>query len=118
MGNPAPARRPWRLALLTLLAIAASATAQPAANTPRPRDVLNGGIEQYKRGDFEAAANFFAQAEVMHKELSPTERRDLASYGKQNALALRQRQEGNAMLGRADEALRSGRMQEAANLLK
>src|SRR5690349_17310739 len=106
MGNPAGPRRtrPWRLALFTFLVAAATATAQPAPNLPNPRDVLNGGIDQYKRGDFEAAANFFVQAEVMQGELTPTERRDLATYSKQNAHAMRQRQEGNALLGRADEA--------------
>ena len=84
----------------------------------RPRDALKTAIDQYKRGDYEAAAGSFAQANAGQAQLAPTEQQDLGTFAAQNTTALAARQDGAAKLRQADDALKTGDVTKAANLLR
>src|SRR5262245_1141359 len=85
---------------------------------PRPRALVQAGLDLYKRGDYENAALYLTEADKGKEELSPRERDDLKNLIQLNSGALKKRQEGAAYLRRADEALRQGKPVEAGNLLK
>ena len=100
-------------------ALAGTAPAQ-TENPPMPRvrTLFNTAREMFKRGDYESAAVWYAQAQAGQKDLTPTERQDLAAQIAQNNTALQARRDGGAQVRLADEALTKGRIQEAATLIK
>jgi Flp pilus assembly secretin CpaC len=101
-----------------MLGAIAAAPAQEGPRPPRPREVLKNAIDAYKRGDYEAATLLFAQAKQGAAELAESEQLDLNTFGTQNQIALRARQDGAANLRQAEAALNQGRPTEAAKLLK
>lgn len=108
----------WGIALGALLLAVTTALGQQGSAPSRPRDLLKAGIDSYKRGQYEKAAQHFAAAQNGAGELSRTEQQDLTIYGKQNGIALRNRREGAAQLAHAAEAMNAGQSAEAARLLK
>jgi type II secretory pathway component GspD/PulD (secretin) len=91
---------------------------QETAQRPRPRTLMKTAHEHYKRGDYEAAAEYYGMAQASFSDLSPTEQQDLVTRVGQNNVALQARREGGAQLRQAEEALRQGNTAEASNLLK
>ncbi|MCI0742521.1 MAG: hypothetical protein L0Y72_26105 [Gemmataceae bacterium] len=118
-----PVRSMWLGALLGITVaawgIAAhGATAQEGPKPPRVRQLMQSAQDHYKRGDYEAAALLFAQAEERQSDLTSTEQRDLRGFVKQNTQALETQREGAVQLRRAQEALAQGKTQDAAKLLR
>lgn len=119
-----PVRSAWVMGLLGMalalvLAPAFTTGAQEGlSKPPRVRTLLKTGLEHYKRGDYESAAAFFAQAQAGAAELTPTEQRDLKTFMQQNSVALQAQREGSAQLRQAEEALREGKTQEAGRLVR
>jgi type II secretory pathway component GspD/PulD (secretin) len=83
-----------------------------------PHIVLNNAIECYRQGNYEKASGLLLQAQVSQNELRPNELNDLNNHLRLNANALHARQEGSHQVDAAEAALRAGRTQEAATLLK
>src|SRR5947209_3115273 len=83
---------PYEAAVITALGTA------PVAQTPmrssRAHMALNSAIEYQRRGDYEQAAVFFAQAQANQADLTPKECEDLASGLQLNGTALEQRAAG------------------------
>ncbi len=84
----------------------------------RARQALQQGIDHYKKQDYERAADFFADAQAGQSGLSAPQMEDLAKFGAQNTIALKNRQDGGAQLQLAEDALKEGRTKEVGNLLK
>ncbi len=85
---------------------------------PRARNLVQTGSDLFKQGDYEGAAKAYEDAHKARKELSPRERNDLDALIKQNHAALKKRQDGQEQLRKAEAALREGRRQAAASLLR
>src|SRR5437016_7163943 len=94
----------------------------PVAQTPlrssRAHMALNSAIEYQRRGDYEQAAAFFAQAQAGQIELTAKERDDLASGLQLNNIALQQRYTGTEQLQKAELSIDEGRFPTADELLK
>ena len=105
-----------RLALILAMLLGGTAAAQ-VPRPQRPRDMLQSGIEAYKRDDYESAAVLFAKARIGADELDAAERADLDRFGKQNTSALKSRQEGSTQIHQAEEALAQGRAADASKLV-
>ncbi len=91
---------------------------EDAANAAQARQGLKVGTEKFKQGDFEGAAGYFNAALANRQALTPAEQKDLNYFGSQNAIALKARQDSVAQLSQAEDALKEGRIQDAASLLK
>jgi type II secretory pathway component GspD/PulD (secretin) len=101
------------------LALAIGGVYAAAQDRPsRAHNALTDGIECYRRGDYEFAARFFEQAQVGLDDLGPTERQELTNRIQANNAALRARREGADMLRRAEDAARTGHVNDALELLK
>jgi type II secretory pathway component GspD/PulD (secretin) len=79
---------------------------------------LNSAIDQYRRGDYERAAPLFLKAQESQADLTPAQRNDLDKIMALNNKALQAQREGLAQLRDAEQAIRAGRMQDAAALLR
>jgi len=89
-----------------------------SSRTPlRPPAALAQAIELYQRGEYEAAAPLFEQAEKGHMLLSATDLKRLQDYSKRNRDALAARTEARKLLEQAEAAYRAGRYQEAERLV-
>ncbi len=95
-------------------------TAQQVEETGRPRMrmMMKAALEDFKRGDYEAAAKSFATAQANQNELSPTEQRNLKKFIQQNNEAIVIQREGTAQVHLAEEALHNGKTLEAARLVR
>ncbi|MCI0378290.1 MAG: hypothetical protein L0215_11840 [Gemmataceae bacterium] len=118
-----PVRSMWLGALVGIAVAvwgiaAPNAAAQDGLKPPRVRQLLQSAQDHYKRGDYEAAAQLFAQAEARQSDLSATEQRDLRAFVKQNSQALETQRDGAVQLLRAQEALAQGKAHDAAKLLR
>jgi type II secretory pathway component GspD/PulD (secretin) len=121
-----PSRRRWSglklgLVLAVLLGAGAWAPAQEAPRAPqapRARDLLKTAVDSYKRGEFEAAAVLFTQAQLGRNDLEASERTDLDTFSTQNQHALKARLDGSAQVRQATDAVNQGRPADAARLLK
>ena len=78
--------------------------AKEAARPPRVRMLFNTAREMFKRGDYENAAVFYAQAQANQNELTATERQDLAAQIAQNNTALQGRRDGANQVRLAEDA--------------
>jgi type II secretory pathway component GspD/PulD (secretin) len=125
--------KPWAhfsVAILTSVTAAAAAGAAPpvtllapwcaaqAADKASVHGVLSAAVECYRKGDYEQAVSLLEQAKVGQNDLTPTEVNDLNDYLRLNAVALQARKEGAEQVRKAAEAVRAGRQQEAATLLR
>jgi len=73
----------------------------------------------YKGGDHEEAARYFALAQMGSNYLTTPDQQDLATFGAQNELALKNRKGRRRNRSRfAEQALLKGQMQEAAGFVK
>jgi type II secretory pathway component GspD/PulD (secretin) len=79
---------------------------------------LNNAVESNRRGDYEQAAVYLEQAKAGQGDLSPGERQDLESLLRSNTIALQARRQGADQVRQAQQALRQGHKQEAADLLR
>ncbi|MBI2804328.1 MAG: hypothetical protein HYX68_05010 [Planctomycetes bacterium] len=105
------------LGMVVLSALNAAAQDEPVSPA-RAREALNLAISRHKNQDYEEAARFFAHAQKGKSGLSRDEQDDLAKIGNQNAIALKQRQDGGAQLRLANDALQQNRVQDVSILLK
>lgn len=115
----------FRLAACSLIFMSAAILSTRGAQSPdepvkpeRARQALRLAIDHYKRGDFETADKWFAYAKAGQQNLTSPDQEDLNTFGSQNALALKSKQEGSAQLRLAEEAIQKGQTVEAAALLK
>jgi type II secretory pathway component GspD/PulD (secretin) len=97
-------------------------TASPAesANT-RPSQVhvaFRSGTQCYQQGDYDRAASYFQQAQAGLENLSAADQQSLAQWVQLNSTALKARRDGGDLLKRAEEAMASGRTQDALTYLK
>ncbi len=90
---------------------------EEAASPTRVREALRQAIELHKSREYEKAAPFFVFAKTGEKALTPPELKDLAAFSAQNAIALKGRQDGAALLQKADLAIREGRTKEVGPML-
>jgi type II secretory pathway component GspD/PulD (secretin) len=86
--------------------------------TSRAHRALNSAIDCFRRGEYELAATFYQQAQVGKDDLTAAEQQDLANGLQRTQAALQARREGGDKLRRAEEALRTGRTQDAADLIR
>lgn len=109
------------LAALVLTAALLSTARGTAQEEPMPpaqvRKALRLAIDNYKRGDFEEAADFFKYAEAGQKYLEKSDLKDLTDFGTYNGNALKSRQEGKLQVQQAAEALQKGKIAEASQIL-
>jgi type II secretory pathway component GspD/PulD (secretin) len=126
--------KPWAVingAVAWVLAAGAAVSAAPpvwlstsllrAQVAPQPANVhgaLSNAIDCYRGGDYELAAELLRRVQVSQNELSPAEVNDLANYLRLNGEALKARREGADQVRAAEQAVRHGHPQEAAQLLK
>jgi type II secretory pathway component GspD/PulD (secretin)/tetratricopeptide (TPR) repeat protein len=101
-----------------VLAGLTGAVSQAPARPLRAHAALNNGVESYRRGDYESAAAFIAQAQASQDDLSEADRKELATLIQLNNDALNQRQEGRKRLRDAELAATDGRNAEAEALLR
>lgn len=94
------------------------AGAQPGSPPARPRALYQAGFDLFKRGDYEQAAIYYAEADKGRDELSPREQIELRKAVERNNVALQARRDGAVKIRMAEEAARQGRTLEANNLLK
>ena len=120
-----PVRSAWTggktgLALVVMLLATLVAPAQQPEppRPPRVRLLMKTAHDHYKRGEYETAATIFAQAQAGQNELSATEQRDLKTFIQQNSTAITSQREGTQQVRQAEDALRQGKTQEAARLVK
>src|SRR5262245_24337260 len=85
---------------------------------PRARALYQSGFDLFKRGDYETAANYYAEALKGQDQLSAREQNDLKIAIERNDVALGARREGAARVRMAEAALNQGKPYEAMNLLK
>jgi type II secretory pathway component GspD/PulD (secretin) len=101
----------------SLLAVslgAATAAAQDfAPQPPRARQALKNARELYSRGEYDQAALLYQQVAAQQNMLSPAERADLGVQMKQNADAMKSRQDGVMQIEQAEFFLKSGKINEA-----
>ncbi len=85
---------------------------------PRSRasNALNDAIDSYRKGDYEAAAVGFKQAQAGAADLTPLQQTDLAQFTKLNDEALRHRAEAADLVRDAEKAAKEGRGLVAADL--
>jgi type II secretory pathway component GspD/PulD (secretin)/tetratricopeptide (TPR) repeat protein len=93
-------------------------TDQVQTRPSRVQNALRTAIASYRRGDYEAAATYFQQAQAGQDDLPAAERADLSSWLQLNATALQARREGVNQIRQADEAVKQGRFKDAYNILK
>ena len=105
-------------ALVLALVGAEGATLWGQSRPSRAHGQLTEGIECYRRGDYELAASWFAQALAGQDFLKDTERQELANQIELNTAALKARGEGAEQLRKAQDAAKAGRTAEALNLLR
>ncbi len=122
-NSKTPVRVAWATALLSVaLGVtlwSANSGAQMPEDVPiRPRTALKTAHELYRRGDYENADRFYQQALAGQKDLSETERQDLAKLAQQNSVALKARRDGAFVLKQAQDALQNGKPQDAREFLK
>jgi type II secretory pathway component GspD/PulD (secretin) len=91
---------------------------QTPSRPGRVHAALNSGVESYRKGDYELAAAYFAQAQAGRDDLSDAERDELSKLIQLNATALKQRQDGRQILQQAELAANDGRKAEAEAYLK
>ncbi len=87
-------------------------------NLPRSRasTALNDGIDSYSKGDYEAAAEKFKQAQAGFNDLAPVQQEDLKQFSQLNDAALRHRTEAAELVRQAEKAEHDGRGLAAAEL--
>lgn len=122
-----PVRKLWAIVLtgvalgVTLASALTPFSAPAQEQAPRPprvRTLLKTALDHYKRGEYDAAAAYFHQAQAAQSELTPTEQRDLKAFAHKNASALQAQRDGSDQLRLAEDALRHGKTQEAAKLAR
>jgi type II secretory pathway component GspD/PulD (secretin)/tetratricopeptide (TPR) repeat protein len=84
----------------------------------RPRDLLQQGVENYRKGEYEVADVYLKKAQEFRGQLSQAEQRDLDASLQRNAQAIELRKQGQDQIKRASEAFNTGRYQEATALIK
>lgn len=98
---------------------AGSAPSTAVENRPiRPRTALQQGIDLYMKGEYEAAEPMLRIAEAARSQLNASEQARLDEYLRKNGEALKARFQALEQLSKADEAIQTGRYQEAEPLLK
>ncbi|HMF16580.1 MAG TPA: hypothetical protein VKE98_05200 [Gemmataceae bacterium] len=101
------------LALGVILAGLLFASRQAVSQQPQPvgqrrdsaRTLFIKANDLYKKGDFETAAEFYAQVQARQMELNPTDRKDLSNWIGKNNVALQGRRDGRFLLAKAEEYL-------------
>src|SRR5262249_22909704 len=121
-GNKGMQRR-RALALGVILAGLLFASRQAVSQQPQPvgqrkesaRTLFIKANECYKRFEFEAAADLYAQVQARQMELNPTDRKDLSNWIQKNNVALQGRRDGGFLLAKAEEYLQQNppRIKEA-----
>ncbi|MCS6976753.1 MAG: hypothetical protein NZM31_07035, partial [Gemmatales bacterium] len=90
-----------------------------AENRPiKPRTALQQGVDLYMKGEYEAAEPMLRIAEAARSQLNASEQARLDEYLRKNGEALKARFQALEQLSKADEAIQTGRYQEAEPLLK
>ncbi len=79
---------------------------------------LTGAIEAQRKGDYDAAAKLFREAQVLQSDLTPTERTELSRLMSANQDALRQRKEAEASLAAVQQLVDKGQVNSASDLLR
>lgn len=90
---------------------------EPPPRQPRARELLSKGIDQFRRQEYEAAADNFSRAKAAQKELVGREISDLETMIQQNNQALQFRRDAKLQLAKAQELIQQGRPAEAKNLI-
>ena len=117
-GTPVWHRTAKLIAIASILWIGVGPVSAQTESPARIRAAVKSANDAYKRGDYDAATKLFVEAQAGQELLTKNERQDLASLIQQNQVALKERQEGKALLQKADQALRKGDDKEAAALLR
>src|SRR5262249_42162765 len=106
------------LGAAALLAAGAALWGQDAAPGPRARGAPQAAREAYPPGEYVQAQFCLDQAQPAQGALTEGEQRELADLVTRNRVALEGRRDGTLKLLQAEEALKQGRTQEAANLVR
>jgi type II secretory pathway component GspD/PulD (secretin) len=87
---------------------------------PRSRasTTLNDAIDNYVKGDYEAADAGFKQAQASANDLDPQQQGDLSRFTKLNAAALQHRAEAADLVSQAEKADREGKGATALDFAK
>jgi hypothetical protein len=93
-------------------------TQDESASPTRARDALRQAIEHYESREYEKAAPYFAYVKPIQQTLEPTDRQDFAKFTALNALALKGRKDGSALIRMTEDAVQKGRTKDAGNFLK
>jgi type II secretory pathway component GspD/PulD (secretin)/tetratricopeptide (TPR) repeat protein len=85
---------------------------------PRSRasETLNDAIDNYRKGDYEAADRGLKQAQAGSADLTPLQQQELAQFTKSNDAAMQRRAEAADLVRQAEKAEREGRGLIAADL--
>lgn len=90
----------------------------PLGTTGKAHATLSAAIEAQRRGDYEAAAKLFREAQVNQADLTPTERTELSRLMTANQESLRQRKEAESSLAAIETMVAKGQVSSASDLLR
>jgi type II secretory pathway component GspD/PulD (secretin) len=79
----------------------------------RPRDILQLGMQNHHKGEYEVADVYLKKTQEMRSGLSAAEQTQLDEFLKRNSGALAARKQGQDQIKKATDALNAGRYQEA-----
>lgn len=109
----------WPMAMLLAMLTAAPASAQDfLPQPPSTRQMVKNARELYAKGEYEAAAQLYLQAQGSKDTLTPPEQADLKTQMQQNATAQKARLDGVILLDQVDSALKVGKATEAEAYLR
>lgn len=86
--------------------------------TQRPRDILNNGVENHRKMEFELADVYLKRAQELRTSLSAAELKELDAALASNSRALAMRKQGQEMIKKTTDAINAGKYQEADVLVK
>lgn len=90
----------------------------PLGTTGKAHSSLTSAIEAQRKGDYEAAAKSFRDAQVLQADLTPNERTELTRLMQANQEALRQRKEAESSLAAIETMVNKGQVSSASDLLR
>jgi hypothetical protein len=79
----------------------------------RPRDVLQMGMQNHHKGEYEVADVYLKKTQELRSGLSAAEQKQLDEFLQRNTAALAARKQGQDQIKKASEALNTGKYQEA-----
>lgn len=100
------------------LAVAGQKAPAPAPTPAQAHMAFRNAMDSYRKGDYDAAASWLAQAKAGEASLSVAERGELPTWENLNKKALDHRKAGIDQIRHAEEAMKLGRTQDAVAWLK